>query len=421
MGTLSRIPSDFAHTIMAQEEQAPQALALCGPNNEVDLPPCRPGGITDCTIVGRKPVAGIRSTWLGLADDKRISKEHAIIVFDTPAARWTVENLKANPIYIQKGFATDHAAEAQRLHAGGPAAELASGDAICLAVVDAEHRILIVPAAAEQPPAAAPAAAPCPAQPRAVTGGGSVPAPAKRKRPSAADELPETAVGGGDHAAAKTAAKRPRPSSAETTAAAAVQPRPTSPAGGGVTPVMPMAATPTNPRRRSPAAAAAAAVAAATTTPSPSRKPFAGFAVTFVERGMREKQLQVFKKQLQDGGGRWSINTLITVDGATTHVVANSWRRAAEAVGEAAVGPQGIGVASADWMVQAIKQSKDRSKQICVVEGKYRLLPVAADTDSAVGSDMAWAQVEKKGMPTARVPYSDANYMSARYEPPSGE
>jgi len=111
---------------------------------------------------------------------------------------------------------------------------------------------------------------------------------------------------------------------------------------------MPMAAAHTTPRRRSPATVAAA-------TPSPpagaARKPFAEFAVTFVERGMREKQLQVFKKQLQDGGGmrassllslsltafltslltfcagRWSVNALITADGATTHVVANSWRR----------------------------------------------------------------------------------------------
>jgi len=44
---------------------------------------------------------------------------------------------------------------------------------------------------------------------------------------------------------------------------------------------------------------------------------------------------------------------------------------------------------------------------------------VADDADSAIGSDLAWEEVEKKGMPEMRVPYSDANFMSARCEPKS--
>ena len=66
----------------------PQPLALQGPRKIVNLPVwAGPERTTDCTILGRKPVAGIRTTALGLGDDKRISREHAILLCDTHGCR----------------------------------------------------------------------------------------------------------------------------------------------------------------------------------------------------------------------------------------------------------------------------------------------------------------------------------------------
>ena len=399
----------------------PQPLALQGPRKIVNLPVwAGPERTTDCTILGRKPVAGIRTTALGLGDDKRISREHAILLCDTHTGRWSVENLKANPIYVQRGFATNGAVEGELLCAGGPAAELAVGDAICFALVDESHRVLVVPRKE------------CPQQKR-VAGVDTAAAPATKRARAGAAAVSPGSPGARNAAAAAAAAVSSGARNAVLT------PQPVSAIGDTTTPIMPavsVAVEPSQPvappqasraalpRAASPCAASPRAASSAV-SPQVPRAAFARHAVTFVDRGMREKQLAVFKKQLQDGGGRFSVNQLM-VDSegkvCTTHIVANSWRRAAEAVGEATVSPSGLPVANADWMVQAIKDSKS-GRDICPVDtrGKYRLLPEETDASGGVGSDIGWEQVEKQGGQSgerARVPYSEGNHLGSRYEPP---
>eukprot|EP01043_Picozoa_sp_COSAG02_P033704 COSAG02_NODE_2315_length_9154_cov_229.391055_4_plen_720_part_00 len=359
-----------------------QPLALRGPTRTVELPLwVGPDGSTDCTILGRKPEAGIGTTHLGLTNDLRISKEHVMLTCETRTGRWRVENLKANPIFVQRGFATNAAVEAERLYAGGQAAELAVGDAICFAVVDAAHRILVVPRLPQhQLQRSAPK--------RAADSGAGVAPPTKR-------------------------ARSPVPSPAHSSATGEHQPP--SPAGD-MTPIMAAASA------EGGAARAAGSTAIVGLSPVP-QAAFAKCVITFVERGMREKQLQVFKKQVQHGGGRWSANTL-AVDGdgnvCTTHIVAHSWHRAAEAVGEALVGPDGLPVANADWMVQAIKNSKS-GRETCKVAGQYRLLP-SVETQISPSETAASCPVEgdidagkEVDRPRPRVPYSAGNFQSTDY------
>lgn len=354
------------------EQGLPQPLSLRGPTRTVDLPLwVGPDGNTDCTIIGRKPTAGIGTTHLGLTNDLRISKEHAMLICETRTGCWRVENLKPNPIFVQRGFATKPTAAAERLHAGGQAAELAVGDAICFAVVDEAHRILVVPRLPQhQPQTSAP----------------------KRPAGSAAGAAPPT-----------KRARSPVPSPGYPSAIGEQQQQPASPAGDR-TPVMPAASAETG---------AAGSPATVGLSPVP-QAAFSKSVITFVERGMREKQLQVFKKQVQHGGGRWSANKL-AVDGegnvCTTHVVAHSWHRAAELIGETLVGPNGLPVANADWMVQAIKDSK-LGREIRKVAGQYRLLPTPSETGTTfpVGSDIDAGKEVDQLRP--RVPYSAGNFPS---------
>eukprot|EP01043_Picozoa_sp_COSAG02_P069525 COSAG02_NODE_11948_length_1626_cov_1.778651_1_plen_463_part_10 len=355
------------------EQGLPQPLALRGPTRTVDLPLWMgPDGNTDCTILGRKPTAGIATTHLGLTNDLRISKEHAMLTCETQTGCWHVENLKPNPIFVQRSFATNAAAVAERLHAGGQAAELAVGDAICFAVVDEAHRILVVPRLPQHQPYTS--------GPKRVAGSvaGNVP-PAKRARSSVSSPGHRSDIG-------------------------EQQQQPASPAGDR-TPIMVAASAQTG---------GAGSSATVGLSPVP-QAAFSKSVITFVERGMREKQLQVFKKQVQHGGGRWSANKL-AVDGegnvCTTHIVAHSWHRAAEVVGETLVGPNGFPVANADWMVQAIKDSK-LGREIRKVAGQYRLFPTPSETTLPVGSAIDAGKEVDQLHP--RVPYSAGNFQSTDF------
>lgn len=373
--------------------QRRQALALRGPTRSVWLPVWEgPERTTDCTILGRKPVAGIRTTSLGLADDMRVSKEHAILLCDSRTGRWRVENLKPNPIFIQRGFDTNASAEPERLHAGGPAAEIAVGDAICFAVVDEAHRLLVIPRESVRTRAAEsdPEAPPAPKRARSsVSSPGQALVAQKQPQPGSAagDRTPNMSVpaeAGGSSLPGSTGTgtgveRRRRKVAVE------LSDRPETRLEGETGPGLSSAAAP--------------------------QAAFATCVITFVERGMGEKQLQVFKKQVQHAGGRWSSDRLaLDSEGnvCTTHIVAKSWQRAAEAVGEALIGPSGLPVANADWMVQAIKDSKS-ARDLCKVTGKYRLLPSENGSSWDVGVEQETATLR------SRVPYSAGNFQGTHY------
>ena len=275
-----------------------------------------------------------------------------------------MENLKPNPIFIQRGFGTNALAEPERLHAGGPAAEIAVGDAICFAVVDEAHRVLVIPRESVRTRAAE----------------SDLEAPPTPKRPRSSVSLNGRALGTQGHR------------------------QPGSPAGDS-TPVMSVSGEAGDGRGPGPTATEELSPASA------HQAAFARCVITFVERGMREKQLQVFKRQVQQAGGRWFSDRL-AVDNegnvCTTHIVANSWHRAAEAVGEALIGPTGLPVANADWMVQAIKDSKS-ARDLCKVTGKYRLLPLDTGSSRDVGLEQEPETLR------SRVPYSTGNFQSAHY------
>ena len=375
---------------------APQALALRGPppkDRVVNLPVWQrlpPGQTVDCSIVGRRPPAGIRVRTLGMQEDRRISKEHVIFICDTVTGVWTAENLKPNPVYVQKNFATAGAeAETVQLFAHGPPCQLQAGDAICLCVIDVAHRIHIVPQQDATPAASQPPPACGIKREREVDRAATAGQPAEAEDGSPAKR-----------------AKKPAP--------AAV--RVPSPDDSAVTP--PMAAT----------AAVAAAAAAPRPAAASARRGFGGCRIVFVERGMKERQLTVFQKQVRQGGGQSALLRRPAPPGGgqgaldsiypegTTHMVAASWKHAEQAVGIEVLGPAGIPVATADWVVQAIKDS-NAGRAVCPVVGKYRLAP---QTSAAADDPRGQSDESRAAAEPMRVPYSAGNFPAARYDPATG-